>query len=140
MDSVGDPDARTIDWATAEELAFATILADGIPIRLTGQDVERGTFNQRHAVFHDPDRTRHVHPLATSTSEGILRDHNSPLSGKTRHSVLSMATTYRKRRIAWCCGKRSTAISSTAHTILDELHHLGACQMGTNSFAGPAAA
>jgi 2-oxoglutarate dehydrogenase E1 component len=46
-------DERTIDWATAEELAFATILEEGIPVRFTGEDVERGTFSQRHAVFHD---------------------------------------------------------------------------------------
>src|SRR5262245_47521291 len=47
------PAERTIDWATAEELAFASILEDGIAIRLTGEDVERGTFSQRHAVLHD---------------------------------------------------------------------------------------
>ena len=47
------PDERTIDWATAEELALASILADGVSIRLTGEDVERGTFSHRHAVFHD---------------------------------------------------------------------------------------
>ena len=46
-------DERTIDWATAEELAFASVLEDGIPIRLTGEDVERGTFSHRHAVRHD---------------------------------------------------------------------------------------
>lgn len=42
-----------IDYATAEALAFGTLLAEGKHIRLSGQDVERGTFSQRHAVLHD---------------------------------------------------------------------------------------
>src|SRR5205807_5716134 len=42
-----------IDWAHAEALAFATLLTEGTPIRLTGQDTERGTFSQRHMVLHD---------------------------------------------------------------------------------------
>ncbi len=42
-----------IDWAHAEALAFASILAEGTPIRLTGQDATRGTFSQRHLVLHD---------------------------------------------------------------------------------------
>jgi len=50
----------SIDWSTAEELAFATILADGIAIRLTGQDTERGTFSQRHAVLHDAKTAKHL--------------------------------------------------------------------------------
>ena len=49
-----------IDWAHAEALAFASLLTEGTPIRLTGQDTERGTFSQRHMVLHDaqhrPDR------------------------------------------------------------------------------------
>ena len=62
-----------VDWAQAEQLAFATILQDGTPIRLTGQDSERGTFSHRHAVLHDeqtgetytplhhvPDQKRHL--------------------------------------------------------------------------------
>ena len=40
-----------IDWAHAEALAFATIIADGTPIRITGQDSERGTFAQRNLVL-----------------------------------------------------------------------------------------
>jgi 2-oxoglutarate dehydrogenase E1 component len=42
-----------LDWATAEALAFATLIADGVPVRLSGQDCRRGTFNQRHAVLVD---------------------------------------------------------------------------------------
>jgi 2-oxoglutarate dehydrogenase E1 component len=48
------PEGR-IDWGQAEALAFASILADGTPIRLTGQDAERGTFSHRHAVLHSQD-------------------------------------------------------------------------------------
>jgi len=48
-------DEGTIEWAQAEELAYASLLLQGVPIRLTGQDVERGTFSQRHLVFHDSE-------------------------------------------------------------------------------------
>ncbi|TIP07127.1 hypothetical protein, partial [Mesorhizobium sp.] len=41
-----------IDWSTAEALAFGAILLDGNPIRLSGQDSERGTFSQRHSVLY----------------------------------------------------------------------------------------
>lgn len=44
-----------IDWATAEALAFGTMLEEGHKIRLSGQDVERGTFSQRHSVIYDQD-------------------------------------------------------------------------------------
>ena len=44
---------KGIDWGTAEALAFSTLIQDGFHIRLSGQDVERGTFSHRHAhVFH----------------------------------------------------------------------------------------
>lgn len=42
-----------MDWGTAEALAFGTLLLEGNHVRLTGQDVERGTFSHRHAVLHD---------------------------------------------------------------------------------------
>ena len=45
-----------IDWATGEALAFATLLEEGHPVRLSGQDVERGTFSQRHSVLNDQER------------------------------------------------------------------------------------
>ena len=46
-----------MDWATAESLAFGTLLLEGVPVRLSGQDSGRGTFSQRHAVLYDT-RTR----------------------------------------------------------------------------------
>ncbi|MFF3559329.1 multifunctional oxoglutarate decarboxylase/oxoglutarate dehydrogenase thiamine pyrophosphate-binding subunit/dihydrolipoyllysine-residue succinyltransferase subunit [Streptomyces sp. NPDC002574] len=46
-------DAGTIDWATAETLALGSLLLDGVPVRLSGQDSRRGTFGQRHAVLTD---------------------------------------------------------------------------------------
>ncbi|HEY3728380.1 MAG TPA: multifunctional oxoglutarate decarboxylase/oxoglutarate dehydrogenase thiamine pyrophosphate-binding subunit/dihydrolipoyllysine-residue succinyltransferase subunit [Solirubrobacteraceae bacterium] len=68
-------------WAHAEELAFASLLTEGIPIRLTGQDTERGTFSQRHLVLHDP-KTGQEH-CAMQHLPGALAPmelHNSPLS------------------------------------------------------------
>jgi len=52
-----------IDWATAESLAFASILMEGHPIRLSGQDSERGTFSQRHSVLYDQRDERRYIPL-----------------------------------------------------------------------------
>jgi len=74
-------DDRGIEWATAEELALASILADGVPIRLTGQDTERGTFNQRHAVLFDANTgERHIPLQALPQARASFEVHNSPLS------------------------------------------------------------
>jgi multifunctional 2-oxoglutarate metabolism enzyme len=70
-----------IDWAHAEGLAFASLLTEGIPIRLTGQDAERGTFSQRHLVLHDSKTGQTVSPI--QSLPGALAPfelHNSPLS------------------------------------------------------------
>jgi multifunctional 2-oxoglutarate metabolism enzyme len=70
-----------VDWGTAESLAFASLLATGTPIRLTGQDTERGTFSHRHAVFHDPATGASWIPLQhLSESQTSFEIHNSPLS------------------------------------------------------------
>ena len=55
---------RGIDWATAEHLAFATLLTEGFPIRLSGEDVGRGTFSQRHATIYDQQTEERYVPLA----------------------------------------------------------------------------
>ena len=74
-------DERTVDWATAEEMACATILADGIPIRLTGEDVERGTFSHRHAVYHDANDGSEYVPLQSfPQASAAFEIHNSPLT------------------------------------------------------------
>jgi 2-oxoglutarate dehydrogenase E1 component len=75
------PDERTIDWAAAEELALASILEDGIAIRFTGEDVERGTFSHRHGVFHDVQNGRRHIPLqALPQAKATFEIHNSPLT------------------------------------------------------------
>src|SRR6266542_633425 len=74
-------DERVVDWSAAEELALASILADGISIRLTGEDVERGTFSHRHAVLHDArDGKVHVPLQSFPHARAAFEIHNSPLS------------------------------------------------------------
>ena len=70
-----------IDWGHAEALAFATLLEDGIPIRLSGQDTERGTFSHRQAVLHDPRTGETYTPLQDLPSAtASFEIYNSPLS------------------------------------------------------------
>jgi len=67
-----------IDWATAEALAFGTLLLDGFPVRLSGQDSGRGTFSQRHAVWVDQTDGHKYIPLSTIDRRFQVLD--SPLS------------------------------------------------------------
>jgi 2-oxoglutarate dehydrogenase E1 component len=70
-----------IDWAHAEALAFASLLREGNPIRLTGQDTERGTFSQRHLVLHDAKNGQTICPIQNLPSATAPFElHNSPLS------------------------------------------------------------
>ena len=70
-----------IAWGHAEALAFAAILADGTPIRLTGQDCERGTFGHRNAVLHDMVTGKSYTPLQSlEQSRASFAIYNSPLS------------------------------------------------------------
>ncbi|MGO9488955.1 MAG: multifunctional oxoglutarate decarboxylase/oxoglutarate dehydrogenase thiamine pyrophosphate-binding subunit/dihydrolipoyllysine-residue succinyltransferase subunit, partial [Solirubrobacteraceae bacterium] len=73
--------AHQIDWAHAEALAFASLLTEGTPLRLTGQDTERGTFSQRHKVLHDAKTGQTVCPIQSLPDAAApLELHNSPLS------------------------------------------------------------
>jgi 2-oxoglutarate dehydrogenase E1 component len=70
---------RGIDWGHAETLAFGTLLLEGIPVRLTGQDAQRGTFSHRHAVLHDAENGSLFAPLDT-LAEARFEVYNSPLT------------------------------------------------------------
>lgn len=70
-----------IDWGLAEQLALAANLADGIPCRLSGQDVQRGTFSHRHASWYDLKTGARYTPLAAQSPDQARCDiYNSPLS------------------------------------------------------------
>ena len=70
-----------IDWAQAESLAYASLLTEGTPVRLTGQDAERGTFSQRHLVLHDPKTGQRISPIQSLPGAlAPMELHNSPLS------------------------------------------------------------
>ncbi len=72
-------DTEVFDWATAESLAFGTLLSEGYQVRLSGQDSGRGTFSQRHAVWVDQKDERKYVPL-TTVPHGRFEVLDSPLS------------------------------------------------------------
>ncbi|MFB3904097.1 MAG: 2-oxoglutarate dehydrogenase E1 component [Acidobacteriota bacterium] len=79
--ALDNADEASVDWSVAEQLALATILADGTAIRMTGQDTERGTFSQHHAVLYDVEDGRRLVPLQEfSQARAAFEIYNSPLS------------------------------------------------------------
>ncbi|KAF7593828.1 2-oxoglutarate dehydrogenase E1 component [Aspergillus hancockii] len=72
---------KEIDWATAEALALDTLLREGTTVRISGQDVARGTFSQRHAVLHDQGSNQKYTPLSTfGKGQGLFSITDSPLA------------------------------------------------------------
>jgi 2-oxoglutarate dehydrogenase E1 component len=72
---------KPLDWSAAEALALASLAAQGVRVRLTGQDSERGTFSHRHAVLHDVETGARTMPLQhVAAEQGRVEIHNSPLS------------------------------------------------------------
>ena len=70
-----------VDWALAEQLAFATLLSEGIPVRLSGQDSQRGTFSHRHAAIVMEEGDEKYFPLKNiSDDQAIFTALNSPLN------------------------------------------------------------
>jgi 2-oxoglutarate dehydrogenase E1 component len=73
--------SRPLNWSAAEALAFASLAVEGCRVRLTGQDSERGTFSQRHAVLHDFDKGQEYVPLRhVCDGQAPIEIFNSPLS------------------------------------------------------------
>ena len=124
------PDERTIDWAAAEELALASVLADGISIRFTGEDVERGTFSHRHAVLHDAvTGDRHVPLQRLPQARAAFEIHNSALS---ELAVIGFELGYNlqepKRLVLW--EAQYGDFINGAQTILDEYLMSGRAKWG----------
>lgn len=72
---------KDIDWGLGEALAFGTLLLQGIPVRLSGQDCERGTFSHRHSVLYDTETLEQYVPLANiDKKQSSFCVHNSSLS------------------------------------------------------------
>lgn len=72
---------KGIEWAHAEALSLASLLVQGVPVRMTGQDTERGTFSQRHLVLHDSSTgERHTPIKHLPAATAPIELHNSPLS------------------------------------------------------------
>jgi len=117
LDNLDEP---TIDWAMAEELAYASILADGVAIRLTGQDTERGTFSHRHTVLHDAKNGKIHTPLqALPQAKAAFEIHNSPL---TENATVGFEYGYNiqepSRLVLW--EAQYGDFINGAHTIIDE--------------------
>ena len=72
-----------IDWSTGEALAFGTLLDEGYPVRLSGQDSSRGTFSQRHAVLVDQENEARYVPLACARRTGGIRSHRFAAVGRS---------------------------------------------------------
>lgn len=72
---------KDVDWGTGEGLAFGTLLKDGIGVRLSGQDVGRGTFSHRHAILYDQNTEEKYMPLQNiAPDQPVFEAHDSPLS------------------------------------------------------------
>ena len=127
---LASPDEATVDWAAAEELALASVLADGIAVRFTGEDVERGTFSHRHAVLHDAATgEKHVPLQALPQATAAFEIHNSALS---ELAVLGFELGYNlqepKRLVLW--EAQYGDFINGAQTIIDEYLMSGRTKWG----------
>ncbi len=76
-----NPEKGKVDWAHAEQLAVGSLLQDGHPVRMTGQDIQRGTFAHRHLVLHDEKTGEELVPLHHISGANASFDvYNSPLT------------------------------------------------------------
>ena len=114
------PMQKVIDWGFAEHLAFASLLTEGVHIRLSGQDCQRGTFSQRHAAWVDQKSTEKHFPLRhLSSTQAPFEVLNSPLS---EYAVLGFdlgySLTYPKTLTLW--EAQYGDFANTAQVIIDQ--------------------
>ena len=83
-----------IDWGTAEALAFSTLIQDGYRVRISGQDVERGTFSHRHAHVFYQDKSGHYIPIDNATPQGNIRGFIASNSHLSEFAVLGYELGY----------------------------------------------
>ena len=102
-----------IEFGHAEALAFASLLTEGVHIRLTGQDTERGTFSHRHLVLHDENTGLEYCPMQNlEDATRPLRALQQPALGD-RLPRLRVRLLGGQRRTRWSSGRRSSATSPT---------------------------
>ncbi|GAK11140.1 LOW QUALITY PROTEIN: 2-oxoglutarate dehydrogenase E1 component [Geomicrobium sp. JCM 19039] len=122
-----------IDWGHAEALAFASIISDGTPIRMTGQDSERGTFNHRHLILHD-HKTGDIHsPMHTlSTAKASFALHNSRYL-KLQLLVLSTGTNVQAPETLVLWEAQYGDFSNAAQVQFDQFLSAGRAKWGQRS-------
>jgi 2-oxoglutarate dehydrogenase, E1 subunit len=109
-----------VDWGMGELLAFGSLLIEGVPVRMSGQDVRRGTFVQRHAVAHDRETGEEWTPLDSLTADQArLWIYDSPLS---EYGVLAFEYGYSVERpdalVVW--EAQFGDFANGAQTVVDE--------------------
>ena len=85
---------KDIDWGTAEALAFSSLIQDGFDVRISGQDVERGTFSHRHAHVFYQDRNGYYNPINNTVPEGPTRRFIASNSHLSEFAVLGYELGY----------------------------------------------
>ena len=110
-----------LDWATGEALAFGTLLLEGHRVRLSGEDVQRGTFSHRHAVLVDQSNQAEYVPLNNiRAGQPRFEAFNSPAVASSACSASSTATRW-PIRTRWCCGKAQFGdFANGAQVIIDQ--------------------
>ena len=106
--------AAGIDWSMAEHLAFGTLLNEGFPVRLSGQDSERGTFSQRHSVLDRPGDRAPLHAAQALSPRPGAASRSSTRCCRRRRCWASSTATRWPSRTRSSCGRRSSATSPTA--------------------------
>ena len=129
-----------IDWAHAEALAFASLLSEGTPVRLTGQDSERGTFSQRHLVLHDVKTGQRVSPIQSLPGRARADGAAQLAAERDRLPRLRVRLLDGGARDARAVGGPVRRLHQLGPGDRRPVHHLGAGQVGADHAPDAAAA